>query len=399
MYSAIEIIFSILILLLSVPVITFFLQVVFALLPYKAKPNEGAASTSVVILIPAHNESTSLIPTLDSILGQVGDMQPTANARVLVVADNCNDDTADIARSYGVEVIERFNHTMRGKGFALDFGLQHLASDPPAVVLILDADCLLGPFALQTLVSDALRYQRPIQGLYLMHSSTEAPLKTRIAEFAWSVKNWARPLGLHRLGLPCQLMGSGMAFPWAVIRQVNLASGHIVEDMKLGVDLAKLNLAPRFCPEALITSQFPTSDEGIKTQRTRWEHGHIGMILKEGPLLILQGIRHANINMLALALDMCVPPLALLVLMILLLSSVSVVLCLLTSQVLPWAFAIVDLLLVALAVMLAWVKFGRSILAFSVLLMAPLYVLVKIPLYIKFIFKRQSEWVRSKRDS
>ncbi|MGZ8252342.1 MAG: glycosyl transferase, partial [Methylophilaceae bacterium] len=73
MYSAIEIIFSVLILLLSVPVITFFLQVVFALLPYKAKPNEGAASTSVVILIPAHNESTSLIPTLDSILGQVGD--------------------------------------------------------------------------------------------------------------------------------------------------------------------------------------------------------------------------------------------------------------------------------------------------------------------------------------
>jgi len=399
MYSAIEILFSVLILLLSVPVITFFLQVIFALLPYKAKPNEGAASASVVILIPAHNESTSLIPTLDSILRQVSDIQPTANAKVLVVADNCNDDTADIARSYGVEVIERFNKTMRGKGFALDFGLQYLSNDPPAVVLILDADCLLGPFALKTLVSDALRYQRPIQGLYLMHSSTDAPLKTRIAEFAWSVKNWARPLGLHRLGLPCQLMGSGMAFPWAVIRQVNLASGHIVEDMKLGVDLAKLNLAPKFCPEALITSQFPTSDEGIKTQRTRWEHGHIGMILKEGPLLILQGIRHANINMLALALDMCVPPLALLVLMILLLSSASVVLCLLTSQAWPWAFAIVDLLLVALAVILAWVKFGRSILAFSVLLMAPIYVLVKIPLYIKFIFKRQSEWVRSKRDS
>lgn len=399
MYSALEIIFSVLILLLSVPVITFFLQVILSLLPYKARPSKDAASASVVILIPAHNESTSLIPTLDSILGQVGNKPIASNIKVLVVADNCTDDTADIARSHGVGVIERFNDTMRGKGFALDFGLQHLSNDPPEVVLILDADCLLGPLALQTLVSDALRYQRPIQGLYLMHSSPKAPLKTRIAEFAWSVKNWARPLGLHRLGLPCQLMGSGMAFPWAVISQVNLASGHIVEDMKLGVDLAKLKLAPRFCPEALITSQFPTSEEGIKTQRTRWEHGHIGMILKEGPLLILQGIKHANINMLALALDMCVPPLALLVLMILLLSAVSVVLCLLTSQLLPWGFAIMDLLLIALAVVLAWAKFGRSILAFSVLLMAPVYVLVKIPLYIKFIFKRQAEWVRSKRDS
>lgn len=149
----------------------------------------------------------------------------------------------------------------------------------------------------------------------------------------------------------------------------------------------------------MISSQFPTSEEGIQTQRTRWEHGHIGMIVKEGPLLIWQSVKHANLKMLALALDMCVPPLALLVLIIVALSGLSVTMILLTQQALPWAFVIIDLLLVGFAVTLAWLKFGRSILSFSKLMMAPFYILVKIPLYIKFIFKRQSEWVRSKRDS
>ncbi|MEZ0318308.1 MAG: glycosyltransferase family 2 protein [Methylophilaceae bacterium] len=395
MLSIAEWAFCVAVILLSIPVVTFFVQILLSLLPYKAKPRPLIAlQPSVVILIPAHNESTGISDTLLSIKAQ-----KVSNAKVLVVADNCNDDTAEVARSHGVEVVERLHDTNRGKGYALDFGIQHLSQKPPDVVLILDADCLLGQDALSTLVSDAIHYKRPVQGLYLMYSKTGAPLKTKIAEFAWAVKNWARPLGFHRLGLPCQLMGSGMAFPWGAIRQVDLASGHIVEDMKLGVDLAKLKLAPRFCPEALITSQFPTSEEGIKTQRTRWEHGHIGMIVKEGPLLILQSFKHANLKMLALALDMCVPPLALLVLIIVALSGLSLILCLATQQLLPWAYAFIDLLLIGLAVILAWSKFGRSILAFTVLLMAPVYVLMKIPLYIKFVFKRQSEWVRSKRDS
>ncbi|CAA9892535.1 Glycosyl transferase family 2 [Candidatus Methylobacter favarea] len=393
MLSFVEIIFCFVVITLSVPVITLFAQIVLSLLPYTGKPHKAKDQPSVVILIPAHNESTSISPTLLSINGQLW-----SNAEVLVVADNCNDDTAEVARSYGVEVIERFNDTKRGKGYALDFGIQHLSSNPPEVVVILDADCLLGKDTISILVNDALHYQCPIQGLYLMYTTPEAPLKIRIAEFAWTVKNRARPLGFHRLGLPCQLMGSGMSFPWEALRQVDLASGHIAEDMKLGVDLARLNLAPRFCPNALITSRFPANDEGIKTQRTRWEHGHIGMIVKEGPRLIWQGFRHANVKLLALALDMCVPPLALLILMIITLSGLSVIFGVMTQQLFPWALAIIDLLMVGLAVIFAWFKFGRSILSFSLLSRAPIYMLVKIPLYVRFIFKRQSEWIRSKRD-
>jgi cellulose synthase/poly-beta-1,6-N-acetylglucosamine synthase-like glycosyltransferase len=326
--------------------------------------------------------------------------QSFKNLRVVVVADNCNDDTAEVARAHGAEVVERFNDHLRGKGYALDFGVKYLGTNtPPEIVIILDADCFLHQGALLGLIAETLQYQRPIQALYLMYTKPDSPLKSKIAEFAWTVKNWARPLGFHRLGLPCQLMGSGMAFPWSVIENVNLATGHIVEDMKLGADLALLNLAPRFCPDALVTSYFPSNDVGIKSQRTRWEHGHIGMIVKESPILLCNSLRHANVRMLALALDMMVPPLALLLLIIIAAAFFGMLTSVLSQQWLPWGLPIIHLIIVAIAVMLAWVKYGRHILSLKDLMAAPFYVLAKIPLYVKFVFKRQSEWVRSKRDS
>jgi len=386
-------IFSLIVVIISIPVITFFVQVLLSLLPGH-KSTAAKRTPTTTILIPAHNESTGIIQTLLSIKGQL-----TPNINVLVVADNCNDDTAAIAKSYGVEVIERHHDAERGKGYALDYGIQHLAKHPPEVVLILDADCLVGEHAIATLVDQAVEYQRPIQGLYLMNAKKDSPLKIKIAAFAWAVKNWSRPLGFSRVGLACPLMGSGMAFSWRIISQVNFASGHIVEDLKLGIDFAKLNIPPLFCPAALITSEFPSSEEGINTQRTRWEHGHLSMILKEGLPLIVRGIKQANLNMLAMAIDMCLPPLALLVLIIAMLSMVGLLMSAVTHQLLPWSGILIDALLVAVAVILAWFKFGRNIVKFSELLMVPFYIATKIPLYAKFVFKRQSEWVRSKRDN
>lgn len=58
-----------------------------------------------------------------------------------MVADNCTDDTARLASAAGAEVIERHDALLRGKGYALDFGVRHLAQQPPDVVIVVDADC------------------------------------------------------------------------------------------------------------------------------------------------------------------------------------------------------------------------------------------------------------------
>ena len=69
------------------------------------------------------------------------------------MADNCTDATADIARSVGVEVIERIEPDRRGKGFALDFAREHLERAPPQVVIVIDADCATDSESLARLIS------------------------------------------------------------------------------------------------------------------------------------------------------------------------------------------------------------------------------------------------------
>ncbi|MDP3844407.1 MAG: glycosyltransferase family 2 protein [Oxalobacteraceae bacterium] len=388
-----ETIFLLLLLLLSVPVFVFAIQIAIALPAERRKPASSGYRPSIAVLVPAHNEAAGIAATLFAI-----QLQLQFGDRVLVVADNCTDDTAVAALAAGADVIARCDPERRGKGYALDFGVRHLALAPPAVVIIIDADCLLQHGALDLLACRSLAANRPMQALYMMQSPAGASLKTKVAEFAWSVKNWARALGFQRLGLPCQLMGTGMAFPWPLIEQAELASGHIVEDLKLGLDFARLGQAPLFCSEAQVTSVFPVNAEGVQSQRTRWEHGHLGMMIKEGPRLLLESLRTKNLDLFALTIDMCVPPLALLTLLVLVFCLLGMMLWAVTGNALPWSLAIINPAILSLAVLLVWARFGRAILTFGNLAYAPIYALRKIPLYLKFLVHRQIEWVRSHRD-
>jgi cellulose synthase/poly-beta-1,6-N-acetylglucosamine synthase-like glycosyltransferase len=345
-------------------------------------------------LMPAHNEASIIAATLHSIAPQLAKTD-----RVLVIADNCMDDTAALARSMGVEVIERADLQQRGKGYALDYGIRYLERDPPEVVIVMDADCRAAPGAIDKLAGLCLKTSRPIQALYLMHAKQDAGLKMRIAEFAWIVRNQARPEGLFRLGLPCQLMGTGMAFPWLRIKTAKLASGEIVEDLKLGIDLARAGAPPLFCADALVTSDFPNSSDGVQGQRTRWEHGHLRLLITEVPrLLVSSFFPKGNINLLALALDLAVPPLALLTLLVTAVWCASAILYVSTKTTFPLRIASADIVLLVLAVFMSWHRYGRQTITFGKLALAVFYALWKIPLYTRFLFARQVSWVRSKRN-
>lgn len=377
---------------LSIPVLVLFVQVVFASLPTARNITWPENKKNVAILIPAHNEEVGIIATIKSILPQL-----SSGDRLLVVADNCTDNTAMIAIENGAEAIERQDSNNRGKGFALDFGIKFLAKNPPDVVIIIDADCIVTENAITKLAAYSVHHNKPVQGLYLMLSPPGASLKTKIAEFAWVVKNLVRPRGYAKMGLSCPLMGSGMAFPWADIAQAKLANGNIVEDLKLGIDLSKSGQAPLFFEDALVTSYFPNTTEGQAVQRTRWEHGHLGMIFSHAPQLIMQGILQRNLNLLAMALDLCVPPLALLVVVLCGFLAVAGVAAMVgvTSTVLIISAS--TIILLSITILIAWWGWGRHIIAITTLLLIPIYVVSKIPHYFGFIFKRQKSWVRTNR--
>ena len=380
-------------LLLLVPVTVLLVEVLLALTSRSRETTEEGRRPHLAVLIPAHNEASIIVGTIRSVLPQL-----STSDRLLVVADNCLDETAAIASAAGAQVIERSDSTRRGKGYALDFGVTHLGTDAPEVVVIVDADCQVAAGALDRLARRCAQSGRPVQALYLMYAHNGAGFETRIAQFAWVVKNQVRPLGLHRLGLPCQLMGTGMAFPWSCLATGSLATGHLVEDLKLGIDLARAGAPPLFCPEALVTSVFPISGEGVRAQRTRWEHGHLGIILSEAPRLLLDSLVRLSPPLLALALDVSVPPLALLTLLVLAIWFASTLLYHFTSGAFPLLISSGALGMLALSVLLSWASYGRRIVSLGDLAFFVVYALAKVPLYAKFIVARQLDWVRSKRD-
>jgi len=375
----------------------FAVQILAAVVPRGAVPvrtRAHAVRPRIAVLVPAHDEAAGIARSLATVMPQLH-----ANDRVVVVADNCSDDTAQIARSSGARVVERFHATDRGKGFALAFGVDALRADPPGLVVILDADCELAPGALDALADCVLAHDRPAQALYLMTAPTDARLPRRIAQFAWRVRNWVRPAGWRRLGLPCQLMGTGMAFTWPMLREAPLANASIVEDMKLGIDLAIGGRPPVFCAQALVTSTFPETAAATQTQRTRWEHGHLEMILREVPGLLAAAWRRGDVGLAGMALDLCVPPLALLAG---LLVAGTVVAGLVSWWMADAAVGVAYGLLLAVfgtAVLVAWRARGRDLVRFFELLSIPVYIAAKVPVYVRFVVRRERRWVRTDRDS
>jgi cellulose synthase/poly-beta-1,6-N-acetylglucosamine synthase-like glycosyltransferase len=382
--------------LLATSVMVFFLEIVAATtLPRwqrPTKPNDGARRP-VAVLVPAHNESSGLLPTLANIQSQSLPVD-----RLLVVADNCLDDTAAVARAGGAEVVERNDPTRRGKGYALDWGIRYLSSNPPEIVIIVDADCRLADGAIDNLAFTVAMTGRPVQALYLMTAPIDSPINHQVAEFSWRVKNGLRPLGLRALKLPCQLVGSGMAFPWDVIHSAELDSGQIVEDLKLGLDLTLAGHPPIFCPSARVTSEFASSVKGASTQRKRWEQGHLDTLLKTAPRLLVIAIARRDWNLLAIALDLAVPPLSLLAMLVLGIFGFSLLHAISGHSSAAFAISTVSLLALVMATLFAWLKCGRDVVPPSALLQIPSYAFRKLKLYSQFAFgKIDSQWTRTDR--
>jgi len=378
--------------LVFVPCAVLFLEILAAITQRANTIICNAERRGLAVVIPAHNEETVIGETINSIVPQL-----QSDDRLIVVADNCTDKTAAIAVDAHAEVIMRSDLTRRGKGFALDFAMRHLEADPPDIVIVVDADCMVEAGAIDRLARFCTQTSRPVQALNLSRAGQHANLKMRVAEFASAVKNHGRPLGLQRLGLPCQLTGTGMAFPWKCIRSAALANGHLAEDLKLGLDLARAGTPPVFCPEARVTSDFPTSARSVIDQRTRWEHGHLNIILSEAPPMFLEAIRRTNLAMFALTLDLIVPPLALLTILVVTIGCVSASVYVLFGIRIPLLIATISAVLLALSVLLSWARFGRRIISLGSLAIGAVYPLWKFPIYIRFLVARQLDWVKSKR--
>jgi len=390
---------------LLVPIAVLFIECSAALLSGRSDSWDASVPRPrVAVLVPAHNEAFGIGATLETILPQL-----TEQDRLVVIADNCSDETAAIAKrcceaqfacTFGMTtVIERIDTDRRGKGYALDYGLRSIEVAPPEVVVLVDADCIVHEGAIDRIVRQAHEIARPVQSTYLMERPANPGPKDSVSALAFMVKNLVRPSGLAQLGLPCLLTGTGMAFPWSVIQKATLASSNIVEDMQLGLDLAIAGVPPVFSSDAKVTGRLPQQREAAKSQRTRWEHGHLQTLLTQVPQLFKASLGQRRFDLLAIALDMCVPPLSLLVMMWVAAIAGASVAGALGASWSPAIFLAIEGLLILISIVGAWAKFGRDDLPVLTLLAVPFYLLWKIPLYLAFLVRPQTKWIRTERDA
>jgi cellulose synthase/poly-beta-1,6-N-acetylglucosamine synthase-like glycosyltransferase len=386
--------------LLAIPLVVVGTECLIALVFDQPPPpilDNLVAPVSYRILIPAHNEALIIGKTLTNLIAALPDSKPET---ILLVADNCTDNTANIARSFGVTVLERHDTTLRGKGFALEHGVQYLREhNSPDILVVMDADCETTKHCLSLLISRVIESGKPAQMAYIMRVVKNASIKQKTAGFAWLLKNKIRPIAMENMGLPGALSGTGMALPWQALETVKIGHDNIVENMLFSIDCAINGYPPVFCADAVVYSDFPEQASAEDTQRTRWEHGHLQTIFQQLPIIVRESWRQKDWRLFAMALDIGVPPVTLLV-VISLCGLMALLLLLLVTET-ATAFQLLLLSFFYFTAMLTsvWWRYGQDYLSAKELSGIPLYIASKLSIYFTFVFKRQKEWVRTERDS
>lgn len=354
------------------------------------QPPQGQKRGRIGVVIPAHNERDAVAATVAAVRAELRDVD-----RIIVVADNCSDDTAALARPAGADAIERNDDSRCGKGYALQFGVDHLRGDPPETVVFIDADCRPAPGAIERIAARAAYTQRPVQALYLMETPSGAKPKSAVSAFAWLLMNRVRMSGLQTIAGVTRLTGSGMALPWRLISDINIASGEIVEDIALTVNFVEAGSPPFLDLGAVVTSELAATDKGSATQRARWEHGSVRMAAMKAPGLFLRGLG-GDTKSLALAFDLAIPPLAMFAFAIAVSLAISILAALFgAGEALP--FALWSAILFAISVSMAWMRFGRDILPPSRLKAVGAYLFEKARVYGGEGRKSAKTWTRTER--
>ncbi|MDB5308072.1 MAG: icaA [Gemmataceae bacterium] len=234
------------------------------------------------ILIPAHNEETTLPATLRSLAGLD---YPADKMRVYVVADNCTDRTAEVARSGGAECLVRTDGEHRGKGFAVASGVGRAVTDGSDVVLILDADCELTPGSLRALDAAFASGAEVAQAAVLSRNADDGPAGYVAAVGAALDDDLAA--GRDRLGRSAALRGTGMAFRRSAVGQVRWETASPVEDAEYAAQLRGAGVRVWYCGGAVVWCESPATVGVLCRQRRRWRAASgVGNWARSKPLVL-----------------------------------------------------------------------------------------------------------------
>lgn len=356
------------------------------------KERESGEAPPVIVIMPAYNEAAGIARSIRAVKAQlrVGD-------HFLVIADNCTDDTADIARAAGASVVERSDPILRGKSHAVMFGRDHARrrgwlESADSIVLLIDADCAPDKDAMCRIAMRAGRERVAVQGAYLLMPPEGASAIVRLSTFAFLIKNFIRQLALERLAGAVLLQGSGMAFPAPIFDRLRWDDQSLVEDLDMGMRLLLEGERVLFAPNARFLSD-ASSQRATAGQRRRWEHGMLQAMMRFMPQLLRSAVM-GRPRLAFLAMDQCVPPT---VLLCVIAAVVTLFVAGLTGWSVPTRLLIGSNLMLGFSLLLIWWRYGRDMLPLRSLLLLPGYMAWKLPILLQFLTKRQKLWIRTER--
>ena len=364
---------------------------------------ERQAQAHFVILIPAHDEEMllgSVLQRLDALT------YPQTHYDVLVIADNCSDRTADIARENGAAVLERTDPQHRGKGQALNWAMQQHLSAPDRAfdaVVVLDADSILNPDFLW-FVNERLQAGDELLQAYYGVLNPMENWRTSLATAALAVFHFLRPLGREKLGLSCGLKGNGMVFSRRLVTTFGYPAFSVVEDVELAMFYLDRGILARFVPGAHVLGQMATSGRDAGTQRARWEGGRAALIRRWAAPLLRRAVTERNAALFDGAMELLIPPLSIMVMLTGLFAVGTWTAALLADRGLLNGLAVAWLAVLLLQA--AYVILGMALARlppriFLRLLFAPGFLAWKILTYASMLAARRGrdgdEWVRTER--
>jgi len=383
-------------LLLAVMAYLWFLAGV-SLLPEKKHINLQEPKTRFAILVPAHNEVRVLGATLESIERLD---YPTALFKTVVIADNCEDETAQLAGEYRVTVLERNDEKRKGKGFALQWAFEDLKEkgqfDTCDAFVIIDADTVFDPNFLEAMDVRIRRGEMAIQGYYDVMDQAGSPMAS-LSYLGFALSRNLRYKGRTRLGWSSNLLGNGMCFSKEVIRRFGWEATSIVEDMEYAVMLRLNGIKVSFAPEAFVFAEIPQTFKGSRVQRSRWDIGRFQVRNKYIGTLIKEAIKNKDVGYLDTAIELLIPPFSLFVVLCFFLFGLFLACSFAGFSALSRMWFTVMLALVAY-ILLGLIKAKARWKTYMNLLYAPFFVVWRVgTVFWGYVHKVGERWIKTAR--
>ena len=258
--------------------------------------------TRFAVLIPAHNEELLLGELLGSIA--LADY-PKDRLRCFVVADNCEDGTAQVGRDRGAEVFERTDKENPGKGQALHYAIAKMRLDEIDAVLFMDADGFVDPEFFSLMDAEIAKGRRVLQGTDRPSNPDESRLTRMIAVTA-VMKNELYHGGKRALGISGLLIGTGMVICSETLKERGWGSFSIGEDLEQSLAFIRAGERIQFVPWAISSSQEAVDFSQGYVQRQRWASGRTSL---RRPAIgaIWDGLRTGNLSLLSVGIELLLP--------------------------------------------------------------------------------------------